>query len=127
MDNKVYIVTYDATNEYTYSEDDYGFSDTFGVFSNVDEANKKVQEFINELKTLITSKGLKYHMVDKTLVYDDNRYDNDPHTIEFTIDGVRDCDISGFIFYIREAELDHVETKIENLNCLNWLRTKEGK
>lgn len=121
MDNKIYIVTYDATNEYTYSEDDYGFSDTFGVFGNATIAHKKVYKFINELKAIVESKGLVYNISEET--YEEGH----SMRIEFGISGARDCDISGFIFYIREAELDHVETKIENLNCLNWLRKKEDK
>lgn len=117
--DKVYVVTYDATNEYKYSEDDYGFSDTFGIFSNTTIAHKKVYEFIDELKALVGAKGLVYNVREET-------YEEGHSTrIEFGISGARDCDISGFIFYIREAELDHVETKIENLNCLNWLKKKE--
>lgn len=121
MDDKVFIVTYDATNDYSYSEDNYGFSDMFGVFASATMAYIKVYEFINELKALVEAKGFVYNISEET--YEEGH----SKRIEFGISGARDCDISGFIFYICETELDHVETKIENLNCLNWLRNKEEK
>ena len=119
--DKVYIVTYDARNEYEYPEDDYGFSDTFGIFSNATIAHKKVYEFLDDLKALVGSKGLVYNIRE---VYEEGH----SMRIEFGMSGARYDDISGFIFYIREAELDHaVATKVEEFNCLNWLREKEEK
>ena len=117
MEDKLYLVTYDALNEYEYPEDDLSFSDVFGVFSNANVASEKVYEFINELKTLATYKGLKCSI--QEVEYNERN----EKCIQFGISCERDYDISGFIFYIREVELDHAEaTKVEEFNSLNWLR-----